>query len=52
LYTSPQGGVSAMDINEDDNLIITGSFDGSMKTWSFEGRNLESFQSYGEQVRG
>ena len=39
-----------MDNNEDENFIITGAFDGSVKVWSYEGRNLESFYSLGEQV--
>lgn len=29
---------------------MTGAFDGSLKTWSFEGRNLESFYDLGEVV--
>jgi WD40 repeat protein len=35
------GAICQLDLDPENNWIITGSYDGSVKIWSHEGRNLD-----------
>ena len=46
-----QAAIVAMDVDENTSSVITGSLDGSVKTWSYDGRLLDSFDGVAERVQ-
>lgn len=46
------GAICQLDLDPENNWIITGSYDGSVKIWSHEGRNLDVFDGLADTVTG
>ena len=46
------GAICQLDLDPENNWIITGSYDGSVKIWSHEGRNLDVFEGLADTVTG
>lgn len=47
-----EGAICALTIDTDSNWLVTGSYDGSVKLWSQEGRCLDQFMGLADTVTG
>ncbi|CAG9462329.1 unnamed protein product [Pedinophyceae sp. YPF-701] len=43
--------ISSMTVDDETGVVITGSFDATVKVWSSEGRLLDSYEGIGESVQ-
>jgi WD40 repeat protein len=46
------GAICSLAYDSDNNWIITGSYDGTVKIWSQEGRCLDVFEGLADTVTG